>query len=132
MAHATTFDHALHRDLAGRDAEAFDRVDKLARLLDSRFRVLGVPFGYDAILGLLPGVGDAASLGISTYILAEGWRMGARKRAIAKMGFNVLGDAVLGSIPLLGTIIDVGWKANRRNVDILKRELSLPGRRRRD
>ncbi len=133
MSATTTFDHTVDGARGAHagesEAEAFERLDKLSQLLDTRFRVLGIPFGYDAILGLVPGIGDAASLGISTYIVAEGWRLGARKRAIARMGFNIVGDAVLGAIPILGTIIDVGWKANRRNVDLLKRELSRPGRR---
>lgn len=98
-------------------------LEKLASLLDTRFRLLGIRFGYDALLGLLPGIGDAASLGISTYVVARAWQLGARKRTIARMGGNLVGDALLGAIPLAGTIVDVGWKANRRNVDLLRREL---------
>lgn len=106
-------------------------LDELANWLDTRFSLFGIRFGFDSILGLVPGVGDLASLGLSTYLLGQGYRLGARKRTLARMGFNVLGDTVLGSIPVLGTLVDVVWKANRANMRLLKRDLERPNAARR-
>lgn len=121
-----------------RDGDADDRavysaepstehLDSLATWLDSKFSIAGIRFGLDGILGLVPGVGDLASLGVSAYLIGEGYRLGARKRTLARMAANVMGDAVFGSIPVLGTIIDVAWKANNANMRLLKKDLGRPG-----
>jgi hypothetical protein len=102
-------------------------LDQLAHWLDTRFSVFGIRFGLDSIMGLVPGVGDLASLGVSTYLIGQGYRLGARKRTLARMGLNVAGDTIFGSIPVLGTLIDVVWKANRANMRLLKRDLERPG-----
>lgn len=102
-------------------------LDELANWLDSKFSVFGIRFGFDSILGLVPGIGDAAGLAISAYLIGQGYRLGARKRTLARMGFNVLGDAIFGSIPILGTVIDVVWKANRANMRLLRRDLERKG-----
>jgi hypothetical protein len=99
------------------------RLDKLADLMDSRFSVLGVRFGLDSILGLIPGVGDAAALGISGYLIAEAARAGASKSTLAKMAVNSGVDAVLGSVPVIGDAFDLVFKANRRNVALVRREM---------
>lgn len=102
-------------------------LDNLANLLDSRFSIFGIRFGIDPILGLLPGVGDLASFGVSTYLIAQGYRMGARKRVVARMLGNAAAEAVVGSIPLVGNVVSVFWRANKSNMKMLKRELSRPG-----
>ncbi|RAI04069.1 DUF4112 domain-containing protein [Acuticoccus sediminis] len=102
-------------------------LDRLANLLDSKFSVLGVRFGMDAVLGLVPGIGDMAGLAISAYLIGQGYRLGARKRTLARMAANVAGDSLIGSIPLLGTVADVMWKANNANMRLLKRDLARPG-----
>lgn len=103
-----------------------EKLDKLANLLDSRFRIpgTGIRFGWDAIFGVLPFVGDVATLGPSGYLVFKAWKLGARKRTLAKMGLNTGLDFVIGSIPLVGDIFDVAFKANRRNFAILRRELA--------
>lgn len=103
-----------------------EQLDKLSHWLDTRFRLFGVRFGVDSMLGLVPGVGDLVGMGLSAYLVGQAYRMGARKRTIARMGVNVLGDTVLGAIPLLGTVVDVMWKANRANISLLKRDLERP------
>ncbi len=105
-------------------------LDKLSGWLDTRFSFMGVRFGIDPILGLVPGVGDAAGLVLSSAIMVQAYRIGVRKRTLARMGLNVLGDTLLGSIPLLGTVTDVMWKANRSNVRLIKRDVER-GRTRR-
>jgi hypothetical protein len=97
----------------------------LADWLDAKFRVpgLGIRFGIDALLGLLPGVGDAASALASLYILSAASRAGVSRATVARMGLNIGLDAVVGAIPLLGDLFDVYWKANQRNVALLQRHL---------
>lgn len=101
-----------------------ERVRTVSRLLDEAFElpVVNYKIGLDPILGILPAGGDAVSAAISLYIVAEGARMGASQNTVVKMLFNVLADAVIGSIPVLGTIFDAVWKANERNVALLEEE----------
>ena len=117
---------------AGRDRDTYtakpspERLDGLAHWMDSRFSLFGIRFGLDGILGLVPGIGDMVGLGMSAYLIGEGYRMGARKRTIARMAMNALGDGIVGSIPVFGSIVDVFWKANRANMRLLKRDLERP------
>ena len=107
------------------------RLNRLARRMDSAFRlpIVGVRVGWDAIIGLVPGLGDAAALLPAGYILKEAHRLGASRSVLARMGANVGIDLVIGSVPLLGDLFDVGWKANLRNVDLLNRHLADRARR---
>lgn len=98
-------------------------LENLAHWLDSRFSLFGIRFGLDSILGIVPGVGDLAGLGLSSYIIGQGYKMGVRKRTLARMIANVMGDTVVGAIPVLGSVVDVFWKANRANMRLLRRDL---------
>ena len=100
-------------------------LDRLADALDSRFRIpgTGIRFGYDSLIGFLPGIGDVATILPSGWIIYQGHRLGAPKHTLARMATNVAIDSVVGSIPLLGDLFDVGFKANRRNIGILKTAL---------
>jgi hypothetical protein len=102
-----------------------ERVRAIADLLDEAIElpVIDYKIGLDPILGILPVGGDAVSAAISLYIVAEGAQMGASKDTVMKMLFNVGVDAVVGSIPVLGTLVDAVWKANVRNVEMLEDEL---------
>lgn len=112
---------------AGRPSEQEVRswVIDLAHWLDSKFTVpgTGIRFGYDAIIGLIPVVGDVAMTTFSFAIVAEAFRLGASRWTILKMVANILVEFVIGAIPLLGDLFDVYWKANLRNVELLKRDL---------
>ena len=110
---------------SGPFADAFNRVNKLASLLDTRYIIPGTDYrcGLDAILGLIPGVGDAASSILSLYIVYEAYRVGVRKRVILQMAWNVLLDFLIGLIPIIGDYFDMTYKANIRNVLLLKTEL---------
>ena len=101
------------------------RLRKLATRMDSAFRlpIIGVRVGWDSILGLIPGVGDAAALVPSAYILKESHRMGVPKQTLAKMAANVGIDFAIGSVPLVGDLFDIGWKSHLRNVDLLESHL---------
>ena len=110
---------------AGVDAErALRRLEKLGSLLDSRFRLPGgFRFGLDPLIGLVPGVGDAASAIVALYIVLEAWRLGASRGTLARMLLNVGLDFGVGVIPIVGDVADFVFKSNRRNLDLLRRHL---------
>ena len=105
--------------------EKVQRLERLARLLDSSIQVPGtrLSIGIDPILGLIPGVGDALSLVAAVYIVAMGSKLGAPRRTVWRMGLNVAVDAVVGAIPLLGDLFDAGFKANTKNVAMIRRSV---------
>lgn len=102
--------------------------------MDTKFEIPGlrVRFGLDALLGLLPGLGDFVTFLISCYVLSEAARYRVPRITLARMGMNSIVDAVMGCIPFFGDLFDVAWKANTRNVELLRRTLeSSPAARRR-
>lgn len=112
--------------MAGPNREAaLRRLERLAELLDHRFAIPGVGwrFGLDGMLGLIPGIGDAAGGLISLYLVNEARRHGAPWPLLARMLGNVGLDLVLGAIPLIGDLFDFAFKANHRNVKLLRRHL---------
>ena len=97
-------------------------VDSFSRVLDTKFRIPGtsIRFGLDFILGLVPGAGDILSLGMSGTLVATMAKNGASPRLVARMLVNVVLDAVVGSIPVLGNIFDLFYKANYRNAELMR------------
>ena len=106
------------------------KLERLARLLDSEWRVPGTNFrfGLDALLGLVPGVGDSATALVSGAMMFAAWRAGAPFGALARMGLNIGIDWLVGLVPVLGDLFDVAFKANQRNMAIL-REVRANARR---
>jgi hypothetical protein len=104
------------------------RLQRFARLLDSRFRipVIGVRFGLDPILGLVPGLGDAAAFAFGAWIIVEGARMGAPRALLGRMLGNSALDFVTGSVPVAGSLVDFVLRANTRNVRLLEEWLGAP------
>ena len=102
-----------------------EKLHKIARNMDYAFRIplLGVRLGWDSIIGLVPGVGDALALAPAGYIVKEAHRMGASTPVLARMCANVGIDLLIGAVPLVGDIFDIGWKANSRNVALLRNHL---------
>lgn len=102
-------------------AKAIRRADAIAKLLDNRFKVPGtkIRFGYDAIIGLIPGVGDALSAGVSAYVVIEAIRQRIGIWPVTKMIFNIVIDFLVGLVPGIDLIFDVAFKANVRNAKIL-------------
>lgn len=100
----------------------FGWIDSLTRLMDTKFRISGtkIRFGGDFLMGLVPGAGDLLSFGISGILIMAMTRHGASSRVVAKMLGNVALDTVVGSIPILGNIFDLTYKANTRNINLLK------------
>ncbi|MGH8503942.1 MAG: DUF4112 domain-containing protein [Gammaproteobacteria bacterium] len=106
------------------------RLDRLAWLLDSSIPLPGTNFrvGLDGLIGLIPGVGDALGGVISSYIIAEAARMGVPKAILIRMAFNVILETIIGMIPVIGDLFDFAWKANNRNVGLLRAHLGDPRR----
>lgn len=98
------------------------RLDRLATTLDSAFRipVIGARFGADAILGLVPVAGDLVGMGLSAYLILEARRLGAPKWMLGRMAANVAVDTIFGSVPIVGSVFDVIYKANRKNMALLR------------
>jgi hypothetical protein len=105
--------------------ERLDQVQFLARVMDEQFLVPGtnIRFGWDSILGLFPGIGDALTSAISLLIVHHARQTGASPVLLARMIANVGVDFLLGSIPLVGDAFDVAWKANRKNARLLEQHL---------
>jgi len=103
-------------------------LDQLAWLMDDLFRipVLGWRFGLDALIGLIPGLGDTATSLVSFYILAAGVRYRVPKITLLRMGLNYGLDYAVGSIPFVGDLFDAWWKANQKNLDLLKKRATVP------
>lgn len=108
--------------------ETIARVRALARLLDSAVGVPGTRFrfGLDSVVGLIPGVGDVAGAVATGYLVLAAGRLGAPPVVLARMLLNAAVDALVGTVPLVGDLFDVGWKANSRNVALLERHLADP------
>jgi hypothetical protein len=115
-------------DAASRRA-ALDRLDVLANLLDTAFIVPGtnVRFGVESMLRLVPGVGDAIASTLSFYLLYEASRLGVPRLLIARMAANVLLEGAIGAVPFAGDAFDVFFRANRRNVALLRAHFARAG-----
>jgi hypothetical protein len=105
-----------------------DVLRRWAVLLDSVFRVPGtrIRFGFDALVGLVPGIGDLSAPLFTAMILATGFSMRVPAIVQARMVLNAAIDMAIGLVPLLGDLADVAWKANLRNVALLERH-AQPG-----
>ena len=96
------------------------RLHRLACLLDNSIPLPGgFKIGLDGIMGLIPGIGDAAGAIMSSYLIYQARRMNAPPALLLRMVGNVLIETVVGAIPLLGDVFDFAFKANQRNVGLL-------------
>jgi len=107
------------------------RVERLRRvgwMLDSTFKLpgTGIRFGFDSLIGLVPGLGDLVGGALSLYIIAESARLGVPRSLLLRMGWNVAVDTFVGEVPILGDLFDVAWKANMRNLALLEGHLQQP------
>jgi len=98
-------------------------VERVARLMDSQFRLPGTRFrfGLDPLLGLVPIVGDLSSTAVSVVLLLTMLRHGASGAVVVRMALNILLDTIVGAIPILGNVFDFAYKSNERNVALLRR-----------
>jgi hypothetical protein len=116
-----------------RENDDVRRVRSLARALDTAIRIpgTGIRFGLDAIIGLVPGAGDLASALMSGYIVLASARLGVPPWVVGRMILNLGVDTLVGSVPLLGDLFDVGFRANIRNAALLESHMAEPGSTRR-
>ena len=125
--------------LSYRDARVARRAEKLARrreisptvratveLLDQRFRIpgTGIRFGFDAVLGLIPGLGDGLGMLLGYGLVFEAIRLRARWRTVARMIWNLWVNAVIGAVPIAGDVFDFFSHAHRKNLELLQRDLA--------
>lgn len=104
-----------------------EQLRQIAELMDGQFKVPGttIEFGLDAIIGLVPFVGDlVAGGGLSLWLIHEARQLGAPRWLIARMMWNVAVEVGVGTVPILGDLFDVAWKANRKNIQLLSRYFS--------
>lgn len=113
-----------------RQIEVEKGLDQLAFYLDDLFRVPGVGwrFGLDALIGLVPNVGDTLTSFASFYILLAGVRYGVPKITLLRMAFNIGLDYFVGSIPLIGDAFDFVWKANKQNMELIRTRAAGKGK----
>jgi hypothetical protein len=109
--------------------KTISHLEVLAKLMDSQFRIPGtnIRFGLDSLIGLVPGAGDFSTLLVSGYMIITLAQNGASSYVLARMTLNIMLDAPFGSIPVVGDIFDVAFKANQRNMNLV-REHYIEGR----
>ena len=108
---------------------AIDRLDRLANLFDTALVVPGtnIRFGVEALLRLVPGIGDAAASALSVYLLYEASRLDVPRLLFARMVANVVLEGAIGAVPVAGDVFDVMFRANRRNVALLREHFARTG-----
>jgi hypothetical protein len=111
-----------------KDPRNLEMLRRWAVLLDSRFRIPGtsIRFGLDAIVGLVPGIGDLSAPLFAIVVLATGFRMRVPHVVQARMVLNAAIDMLVGLVPVVGDLADIAWKANLRNMALLERH-ARPG-----
>ncbi|MEA5551174.1 DUF4112 domain-containing protein [Anabaena cylindrica UHCC 0172] len=110
-------------------APRLKRIRQISRLLDNAITIPGtqVGIGLDPILGLIPVGGDVLGLIVSIYIIIESAQMGVPRATLIRMVANIIIDALVGAIPMLGDLFDFAWKANIYNIKLLEDYLQTPG-----
>lgn len=101
---------------------AMQSVERMAKLLDSKFEIPGtkIKFGLDPILSLMPVLGDLITLVISSMLIYTMHNHGASRKVVVKMMLNAGLDTIIGAVPLVGTVFDVFYRSNERNIRLLK------------
>lgn len=107
----------------GRGAR-LERMRTVASLMDVQFNFLGIRYGFDSLIGLFPLLGDFVTACISLYILWEAYMLGVPEKVLSKMFQNVIIDAFIGGIPLIGDLFDLVFKANKRNLALVEEYLN--------
>jgi hypothetical protein len=100
-----------------------DLLRRWSRLMDSAYRVPGtaIRFGWDPILGFIPGIGDAATSSLAVAMLYHAYRLGVPRVVLGRMALNTLVDLAAGLVPFAGDVADIAWKSNALNLALLER-----------
>ena len=119
----------LRLERSSQSGQVDKSLERLSWLMDDLFRVpvLGWRFGLDALIGLIPGVGDTTTSLVSFYILVAAVRYRVPKITLLRMGVNIAIDYLVGSLPFVGDVADAWWKANHMNLDLLRKRATVTG-----
>jgi hypothetical protein len=103
-----------------------ERLEWLTWFSDSALRIPGTSrtVGVDGVLSLVPGLGTLVGTGLSLYVIGEALRHGVPARLLTRMGLNIAADTALGAIPVVGFLFDMVFKANQRNLTLLRQHLA--------
>lgn len=112
-------------DVSPAEHRLLAELSSYARVLDASIPIPGtrLRFGADAVLGLVPVLGDWAGVGLSSYVVLRAWRAGVRRSTLARMLVNLGIEGLVGSVPVAGDLFDVWFRANQRNVKLLRQDL---------
>ncbi len=104
------------------ETKSIRNLGRLAKLMDSQFKIPGtnIRFGLDALIGIIPGLGDFATFIISGMMLSALAKNGASGFVLARMALNIILDGIIGTVPIVGDLFDVGFKANERNMKLMR------------
>ncbi|MEG4344196.1 DUF4112 domain-containing protein [Microcoleus sp. A003_D6] len=104
------------------------RIRRISHLLDNAIPIPGTKYriGLDPILGLIPGGGDLVSSIFAGYVVFKSAQMGVPQETLVKMAANIVFDTVAGTVPVAGDLLDVAWKANVKNIELLDAHLGSP------
>lgn len=116
--------------LSDREWQRFQRVRTIATLLDNAIEIpiLRYRVGLDPLIGLLPIGGDIVGFLLSIYLVVESARLGMPAPLLTRMSLNIALETLAGSVPALGDLVDVAWKANAQNLQLLEAHLNSPNR----
>lgn len=108
---------------------SLERLDRVSRLLDIALVVPGtqIRFGVEPILRLVPGIGDVGASALSCWVLYEAYRLRVPLPLLSRMIANVVVEGVVGAVPVAGDLFDIAWRANRRNVRLLREYFEREG-----
>ena len=122
-------DLALERNKNSERSHVDTHLERLSWIMDDLFRVpvLGWRFGLDALIGLIPGLGDTTTSLVSFYILVAAVRHRVPKITLLRMGLNIGIDYVVGSLPVIGDVADAWWKSNQMNIELLRKRATVAG-----
>ncbi|MEM7772126.1 MAG: DUF4112 domain-containing protein [Cyanobacteria bacterium P01_E01_bin.6] len=124
----SVYENQSNEDMRLEDATGLDRIRVLSHLLDNAIPIpgTGYSFGLDPIIGLLPAGGDVVGTLLSAYIVLEASRFRLSVPTLTRMMFNILLEMIVGTVPLIGDLFDLGWKANAKNLKLIEAHLQHP------
>jgi len=101
-------------------SEKLASLERLSKIMDSQFNILGFKFGFDALIGIVPIAGNVITTLIAGYNVWQGSQLGVPKELVQKMIGNVIIDTVMSAVPIVGNIGDFFWRANDKNLVLMR------------